>query len=1554
MLCTINPSSPNAQSTPFGTTPFRSFENFHRGRFRRIITIGSPQNGSRLVHYLTNLWKSSDLRLDVLYGYLQYKDLLQDKFDPFGPQIRTINDPKLAVDSTAKFHLLSTVIDGGSVPLPSSSTPPSYTLPGLTNIVPGKAYTVGQIVIGGTGGPAQFAGNDFDHGGGSDGVVDVASQQAGLLANGQNICSVFIGHNVSHAYVPPIALPNRLVEFFGTSSEQSDTSDPDVATTVANLLSEPDGTKGAGPFGAFKLPALLTSNDQAAIDAVSPSVNFLGLFQPSNANTAIRKAIALPDAIAVYSYTLVPDASEPLQGTVSYYAEVYAPGGITSSGVTVQTNANDSTQVTVSVDSSVVGDVVLKASYTSTTGDLVFPSPIIVVSNSSSATQTGISLSPSPAQVVAGQSSALELDKVFSDGTSQPAFLTSASPAQFTSSDTTILSVSSAGSIQGIAPGQVTVTAAYGGFSTQTTVTVGAAGLGPQISSTGAATGTFGKAFSYKMTATNSPTSFGATGLPPGVVIDTTTGLISGTPTAAGTFTVTTSAANSTLYHDTNTLTITVAKAPATVALGSLAAIYDGAGKLATATTNPLGLTVIFTYNGSTTPPTTVGSYPVVATINDPNYAGSAKGTLVISKGNATVTLSNLAATYNGSPQPPTATTNPSGLTFTLTYGRSSTAPINAGRYPVTATIKDTNYQGSITGTLVISPVAATVTLGNLADIYTGKAQGATATTIPAGLPVTYTYNGKPNVPVNAGSYTVVGTVKTTNAIGSAMDTLVISPAVAAVTVNSLTVVYTGKPIAATATTQPPKLPVTFTYNGSNTPPTAVGTYPVVGTISNPNYTGNGNGTLTIIPVPPTAVTGVASAISTSGATLSGAVNPKGSDTSAMFQYGTSIAYDHATTPVDIGSGSANMAINDPIIGLAYGTVYHYRVVANNGTTTTNGADKTFITLGPGLAPSPATPLLSTSGAQVGFGINPNGVPTTVYFKYSTSADLSGFSQTAVQNIGSGKSVVNVNGFFGELLPNTTYYYEVVVVSAAGTFTGPEESFTTLGFDVSEVAATGQIAPSTAFEFASLGNAAVNEQDGAAFHATLAGAVATSNAGIWANQGDSDSSAPALIAQTGSIAPDANGNPSGAVFATLTDPVYNNNADVAFGGTLKVATGLVTTATENGVWATNGSSTPNLLAREGSPAPLPGGTANFATFTALGLSDNGGAIFLATLSGGSPTVTAANNVSVWEGATAGALTLMLRNGEVVNTSLGSKTIASFKFLSAETVVNGQTRGFGPTTGHLAANATYTDKTTGIVKVITAATPAAVATSGDPAIGTAGAAFATFSSPAINDNDDVAFMATLKSGDTTTKNASGIWADDSTGTRQLIARLGEIAPGTGTNATFTALSDPVYNGAEAVAFRATLSVGTGLATTATDSGIWFSSAGRLALVAQQGEQAPGCPVGVKFAAFTELALDDVNGGGAIFLATLSGTGVTAANSIGIFAVDNTGALQLIVRIGDALNGKTITTLSFLPVEPATANAPVNGQGRSFSPSTGDLIYNATFSDKSTAIFNVVFP
>ena len=79
----------------------------------------------------------------------------------------------------------------------------------------------------------------------------------------------------------------------------------------------------------------------------------------------------------------------------------------------------------------------------------------------------------------------------------------------------------------------------------------------PAIPNTTTAT-TVGTLFSYQITATNSPTSYTATGLPAGLSVNTTTGVISGTPTDVGIATVSLTATNTVGTSATATLTITI------------------------------------------------------------------------------------------------------------------------------------------------------------------------------------------------------------------------------------------------------------------------------------------------------------------------------------------------------------------------------------------------------------------------------------------------------------------------------------------------------------------------------------------------------------------------------------------------------------------------------------------------------------------------------------------------------------------------------------------------------------------------------------------------------------------------------------------------------------------------------------------------------------------------------------------------------------------------------------------------------------------------------------
>lgn len=101
-----------------------------------------------------------------------------------------------------------------------------------------------------------------------------------------------------------------------------------------------------------------------------------------------------------------------------------------------------------------------------------------------------------------------------------------------------------------------------------------------------------------------------------------------------------------------------------------------------------------------------------------PSTRGTPDGTTVISKASATVILTGLTQTYDGTAKTVTATTTPPDLPVNVTYDGSTAVPVNVGRYAVVATVNHADYSGSAGGTLLISAPSPFRIVGSPTQYY--------------------------------------------------------------------------------------------------------------------------------------------------------------------------------------------------------------------------------------------------------------------------------------------------------------------------------------------------------------------------------------------------------------------------------------------------------------------------------------------------------------------------------------------------------------------------------------------------------------------------------------------------------------------------------------------------------------------------------------------------------------------------------------------------------------------------------------------------------------------
>jgi hypothetical protein len=192
-------------------------------------------------------------------------------------------------------------------------------------------------------------------------------------------------------------------------------------------------------------------------------------------------------------------------------------------------------------------------------------------------------------------------------------------------------------------------------------ITFTAAAAPPAITSALTATGTTGTAFSYTITGSNTPTSYNATGLPAGLSINTSTGVISGTPTTVATTNITISATNAN-GTGSNTLVLTI-NPPAPVITSPITAVdsvgypfsYSITGSNTPTSYNATGLPAGLSINTSTGvisgTPTAAGTSLVTLYATNAGGTGIEVLTLTINSLSASTPYGGTAANIPGTIQ---------------------------------------------------------------------------------------------------------------------------------------------------------------------------------------------------------------------------------------------------------------------------------------------------------------------------------------------------------------------------------------------------------------------------------------------------------------------------------------------------------------------------------------------------------------------------------------------------------------------------------------------------------------------------------------------------------------------------------------------------------------------------------------------------------------------------------------------------------------------------------------------------------------------------------------
>jgi choice-of-anchor A domain-containing protein len=319
-----------------------------------------------------------------------------------------------------------------------------------------------------------------------------------------------------------------------------------------------------------------------------------------------------------------------------------------------------------------------------------------------------------------------------------------------------------------------------------------------------------------------SPYTFTATGLPAGLSISTS-GTISGTPTASGTFSYTVTVTDSNGHSGTVNCSVTVAP-PVSATCVSITAVQgyaitpvtmagsggSGSPYTFTATGLPAGLSISTSGTISGTP-TASGTFSYTVTVTDSNgHSGTLNCTVTVAppvsatcvsitavQGYAITPVTMAGSGGSGGPYTFTATGLPAGLSIS-TSGTISGTPTASGTFSYTVTVTDSNgHSGTVNCSVTVAPpvsatcIAITAVQGYAITPVTMVGSGGsggpytfTATGLPAGLSIS-TSGTISGTPTASGTFSYTVTVTDSNGhSGTVNCTVTVAPPVSATCVS--------------------------------------------------------------------------------------------------------------------------------------------------------------------------------------------------------------------------------------------------------------------------------------------------------------------------------------------------------------------------------------------------------------------------------------------------------------------------------------------------------------------------------------------------------------------------------------------------------------------------------------------------------------------------------------------------------------------------------------------------------------------------------------------------